>query len=82
MDILVPSFVLSLAGWCPVGWLASVRAINRSASGFPNALVFLLRTRRGRAVSWAPRVGAHEYTYVCIKVMKFIGYKIATGYVK
>ena len=36
-----------------------VRAINRSASGFPNELV-IAAYARGPAVSWAARVRAHE----------------------
>jgi len=41
------------AGYCHFGWLVSVRAINRSASGFPNALVFCC-VRAGPSRAYAP----------------------------
>jgi len=63
---VLPAFSWVLSLWLVVGKSClSVRAINRSTSGFPNALLFCCCLRAG------PRVRAHELKFglfVCLSV--------------
>jgi len=82
--IAIPSFQLgtvTLAGWLVGGKSClSVRAINRSASGFPNAVVFCC-VRAGQAGSraYAP-TSCHRMLSVCLSVTLLICGHIGWSY--